>query len=275
MTDPAVVQPVGAVLRRVQQSVLGRWRSTPDELYREIVGLVEAEPGREILVSACGDGTTVQWLASRTGASVTGVDSDGALLEAAESRIRERALRGDGLRLPVVFQQGSPDDLPHEDEVFDAAIGEPGIAAVADPARSIAELARVVRPMGIVVLLQLTWTSDITDAAREALVERLGHRPQLLVEWKRMLRDAGLVDIQVQDWTRAPVASVPHEQPLGWRDRMRIVTRAFRLSGWRAARGAVQSEEELLREISRERALGFQVLRAVKWPHPLVEVDGE
>ena len=42
MTDPAVVQPVSAVLRRVQQSVLGRWRSTPDERYREIVGLVEA-----------------------------------------------------------------------------------------------------------------------------------------------------------------------------------------------------------------------------------------
>ena len=35
----------------------------------------------------------------------------------------------------------------------------------------------------------------------ELLVERLGLRPHLLVQWKRMLRDVGVVDVQVQDWT--------------------------------------------------------------------------
>ena len=28
-------------------------------------------------------------------------------------------------------------------------------------------------------------------------------RPRLVVEWKQMLRDAGVVDLQVQDWTDA------------------------------------------------------------------------
>lgn len=262
---PARVPPVPGVLRLAQRSVLGRWRATPDDLYREIAALVEAKAGREVLVSACGDGSTVEWLASRTGASVTGVDADNAAIEEAEQRIRLAAMEGDGMRLPVTFQHGSPDDLPHEDEVFDAAIGEPGIAAVEDPARSIAELARVVRPMGVVVLLQLTWSSDIPEEAREAVVERLGLRPHLLVEWKQMLRDAGLVDIQVQDWTRGPVQE-DTEDALGWRDRMRIVGRAWKSSGWKAAREAVQQEEDLLRELSRERALGFQLLHGVKWP---------
>ena len=55
--------------------------------------------------------------------------------------------------------------------------------------------------MGAVVLLQLTWSSEISPAARALLVERLGMRPHLLMEWKQMLRDAGVVDLQVQDWT--------------------------------------------------------------------------
>lgn len=257
--------PVPAVLRLAQRSVLGRWRATPDDLYREIAQLVEAGPGRELVVSACGEGTTVEWLAERTGASVTGVDSSAALIEASEARLRARVTQGDGTRLPVVFQQGAPDDLPHEDEVFDAAIGEPGIAAAADPARAIAELTRVVRPMGMVVLLQLTWSSDIAADTREAVVERLGMRPHMLVEWKQMARDAGLVDIQVQDWTQGP--RTEDDGALGWRDRLRIVGRAWRLSGWKAAREAVQQEEDLLRELSRERALGFQLLHGVKWPH--------
>src|SRR5690606_17995580 len=224
---PLRVPPVPGVLRLAQRSVLGRWRATPDDLYREIAALVEARPGREVLVSACGDGSTVEWLATRTGASVTGVDQDAAAIEAADRRIRELAARGDGLRLPVTFQQGAPDDLPHEDEVFDAAVGEPGIAAVEGPAHSIAELARVVKPMGVVVLLELTWSSDIAAGAREAVVERLGLRPHLLVEWKQRLRDGGLVHIQVEDWARPPVQDEEDDE-LGCRDRMRIVSGAWK-----------------------------------------------
>lgn len=270
--QPIRVAPVPGVMRLAQRSVLGRWRATPDDLYRELAALVEAEPGREVLVSACGDGSTVEWLAARTGASVTGVDPDAAAIDAADSRIREMAARGDGMRLPVTFQQGSPDDLPHEDEVFDAAVGEPGIASVENPAKSIAELARVVKPMGIVVMMQLTWSSDIPAEARDAVMERLGLRPHLLVEWKQMLRDAGLVDIQVQDWTRPP-AQEDTDEVLGWRDRIRIVGRAWKSAGWKAMRGAVRQEEDLLRELSRERALGFQLLRGVKWVREPEELE--
>src|SRR5207249_918094 len=91
--------------------------------------------------------------------------------------------------------------LPHEAAVFDGGVGEPVLASAADPARAVAELARVVRPMGNVILLQLTWNSEIGAESRQMLIERLGLRPHHLVEWKQMMRDAGLVDIQVQDWT--------------------------------------------------------------------------
>src|SRR5919204_1304861 len=213
------VPPVPAVLRLVQSAVLGRWRATSDDLYREVVRLTEAAPGKEILVSGCGDGSTAEWLAMRTGASVTGVDPDAETIELAESRARTLESP-----VPLHYQQSPLDDLPHETTVFDVAIGEPALSAASDPSRAVAELARVTKPLGVVVLLQPTWTSDIPPEARELIVERLGLRPQLPVAWKQMLRDAGVVELQVQDWTSGtpggrasgPVA-VEDEPALNWR----------------------------------------------------------
>lgn len=266
-TPPPAVPPVPAVLRLVQRSVLGRWRATGEELYRELSDLAEAGPGRELLVSGCGEGATTEWLARRTGAAVTGVDPDRQRVERAEAR-----LRAAGRPLPLQYELAALDDLPHESNVFDAAIGEPLLSAAADPARAVAELVRVTRPMGAVILLQLTWSSDIARDTRERVVERLGLRPYLLVEWKQFMRDAGAVDIQVQDWTTGAESDGDREAPapisqLGWREKVQILGRTLRRSGWHAARGAVAREAELLRELSRERALGFALLKGVKWPH--------
>jgi hypothetical protein len=35
----------------------------------------------------------------------------------------------------------------------------------------------------------------------------------------------------------------------------------------REALGCLEREETLLRELARDRAVGFQVIRGVKWPH--------
>ena len=271
MSAPRRVPPVPAVLRLVQSVVLERWRSTGEDLYREVSRLVEARPGHEIIVSGCGEGVTTEWLASHTGAAVTGVDPDRERIEQAEARAR-------ALATPVhlSYQAAPLDDLPHETGVFEAAIGEPVLAAAGDPEKAVHELVRVTRPMGAVVLMQLTWSSELKGEARELLVERMGLRPHLLVEWKQMMRDAGVVDVHVQDWTQgcpgAPgrasgsfeAAKIPQ---LSWQHKMQIVARAWRKSGLRSGAEAVERETTLLRELSRERAIGFQVIKGVKWPH--------
>lgn len=266
MTDPQSAAPAPAVFRLVQELVFGRWRSSGEALYREVASLLGVERGQEVLVSGCGDGTSCEWLAQRTGAAVSGVDPDAARIDAADERARARAERG--APLPLSYQQAALDDLPHETGVFDAAVGEPVLAAAAHAARAVAELVRVTKPMGAVVLLQLTWSSDLSPEARELLVERLGMRPRLLVEWKQMLRDAGVVDLQVQDWTNAGDDGGAEEAPqLTWQQKAQIMAHAWRRWGWREAREAVEREEMLLRELARERALGFQLVRGVKWPH--------
>jgi SAM-dependent methyltransferase len=263
----------------VRQAVLGRWQDAAEALYREVGDLIEVERGGEVIVAGCGEGITTEWIAARTGASVTGVDPDPERVERAEARSRSLARP-----LPLTYEQAPLDDLPHESAVFDAGIGEPVLAAALDPARAVAELARVVKPMGTVVLLELTWNAEIPAESRTMLVERLGLRPQHLVQWKRMMREAGLVDIQVQDWTAQESVPVPPAArarageaeevgegfpTLTWRQKMHIVGRAWRRWGWREARSAVAREEALLRELAREGVLGFRLLRGVKWPHAM------
>jgi hypothetical protein len=126
--------------------------------------------------------------------------------------------------------------------------------------------------MGSVVLLQLTWSSELPESRRELVVERLGLRPRLVVEWKQMLRDAGVVDIQVNDWTAEcdeELADEGDAQPyeLNWHDKLQIVGHAFRCSGLSEARQALARETELLRDLSRERSMNFTILKGVKWPH--------
>jgi SAM-dependent methyltransferase len=260
--------PIPVVLRLVQLVTIGRWRATGEELYREVAALTEAKGGMELLVAGSGDGVTAEWLAARTGAAVTGVDPDPSRIALAETRRRESPAAG-----IVVFEVAPLDDLPHETAVFDAAIAEPAIAAAGDPARALSELVRVTKPLGRVVVLLPTWTSEIASGDREELVQRLGLTPRLLVEWKQMLRAAGLVDLVVQDWSdggpsagaRTPETAMP---ALTWREKAQITGSAWRRRGWRAARGAVKRELELLGDLSRERALGFQLVAGVKWPHP-------
>lgn len=260
--------PVPAVLRLVQMVMLGRWRATGEDLYREVADLANARGGTELLVVGCGDGVTAEWLAARTGASVTGVDPDPVRISRAQARLRDAPPLG-----TLAFEVAPFEDLPHETAVFDASVAETTVAAASDPACAMRELVRVTKPLGHVVLLLPTWTSEIDTDDREELVERLGLRPRLLVEWKQMLRAAGLVNITVQDWSDggpAAPATTPHDAmpALTWQQKAQITGRAWRRRGWRAARGAVRRELELLEDLSRDRALGFQLITGVKWPHP-------
>src|SRR5690606_30753507 len=167
----------------------------------------------------------------------------------------------------VHFETGSLEDLPYRDEIFDVTIGGIGLAALADPGAAVRELARVTRPMGSVVLVQLIWTGNVDSARREELIAHLGARPLLLVEWKQLLRDVGVVELHVEDWSdyASPFRpSLPRpfrdiSEILSLRQKAQILHRAFRRWGWRGVRGAVMREIEIHRLLTRERVLGLSL----------------
>ena len=238
------------------------------ELYRRIATLTELGEGMEVLDAACGRGVTTSFLASSEGAACVGVDPDANLVREAEVRAREA-----GLEAKVSFETARLDELPYRDGIFDVAIGELGLAATADPARAVAELARVTRPFGHVVLVQLTWTGHVDEARREVLVAHLGARPLILVEWKQLLRDAGVVDLAVEDWSDAPSPFRPSaggpfpdfSEIFTLREKLGILRRAQKRWGWRGVKGALVREREIHRLLTRERVLGLTMIKGTRW----------
>jgi len=238
------------------------------ELFRRIATLVELKEGMEVLDSACGRGVTTSFLAQNYRAACVGVDPDSALVAEAERRARGAELEG-----RVSFDTAALDDLPFRDGIFDVAIGELGLAASADPARAVSELARVTKPMGCVVLVQLIWTGNVDPARREVLVAHLGARPMILVEWKQLLRDAGVVDLTVEDWSDAPSPFRPSAggpfpdfaEIFTFREKIGILWRALKRWGWRGVRGALVREREIHRLLTRERVLGLTMIKGTRW----------
>jgi demethylmenaquinone methyltransferase/2-methoxy-6-polyprenyl-1,4-benzoquinol methylase len=117
-----------------------RWRERAADLAR-------VEPGNRALDVATGTGDLALELERRVGPTgeVVGLDFSEGMLELA----REKAA---GVR----FEAGNALELPYADAEFDAATVGFGARNFSDLPRGLSEMARVVRPGGRVVVLEIT-----------------------------------------------------------------------------------------------------------------------
>lgn len=118
---------------------MGRWSQLVGETFLEWL----APPsGLRWLDVGCGNGAFTEMLVERTApASVQGIDPSGAQLAYARTRPAARVAQ---------FRQGDAMAQPFANDTFDAAVMPLVIFFVPDPAKGVAEMARVVRPGGIV-----------------------------------------------------------------------------------------------------------------------------
>lgn len=137
----------------IDPGTYARWRATElgrltESLEVELVcSLAELHEGQRVLDVGTGDGTYAIE-AARRGASVVALDTSPAMLTAAETRAR-----AGGLHIDV--RAGSATALPFADASFDRVLAVTVLCFVDDPARALAEMARVTRPGGMVVLGEL------------------------------------------------------------------------------------------------------------------------
>jgi demethylmenaquinone methyltransferase/2-methoxy-6-polyprenyl-1,4-benzoquinol methylase len=114
-----------------------RWR-------RFLVSRIDAGAGDTVLDVATGTGAVARELVRRHGCAVVGVDQSAGMLAEAARRLNGR----------VRLVEASADALPFADGAFDALTFTYLLRYVDDPAATLRELARVVRPGGTVAGLE-------------------------------------------------------------------------------------------------------------------------
>jgi ArsR family transcriptional regulator len=134
----------------------------------------------------CGEGyLTIE--ASRWASRVIAVDRSAVVLKRAKGLARRRRVSN------VVWRRGELDRLPVKDETVDVALLSQALHHALDPARAVAEAARITVAGGRVLILDLRTHSE--EWVRNKLGDRsLGFRDD---ELTRLLTSAGLRDVRV------------------------------------------------------------------------------
>ena len=119
--------------------------------------------GQRLLDVGCGLGDAALALALDLGTDgeVVGVDASAEMVAGASSRAKGAAV------CRVRFSVGNALSLDEPDESFDVVRSERTLQWLADPAAAVSEMARVVRPAGLVSLIDTDWSTfdvDVGDA---------------------------------------------------------------------------------------------------------------
>lgn len=235
-------------------AILRPWSHYGQPLYRRVLQHLDLDEGAEVVVIGCGTGEAVVWLVQRTGVHIEGVDPDDEAIAGAEAGAREA-----GVTPRPTFQAAGAADLPYEEGVFTAAIVD--LVALGGEAGGDAlhEASRVLRPMGSLFCLAPVWVAEPHPSHRLRISDDLELVPRYVMEWKQLLREAGLVELAVEDiggegqWLETSVLTATFR---GWR-----------VAGWRGVRLALSEAYASLRAAAVSRTLGLSLIWGSKWPH--------
>jgi ubiquinone/menaquinone biosynthesis C-methylase UbiE len=170
------------------ERMMGTWSRLAGEVFLDWLAL---RPGLQCLDVGCGNGAFTELLVERCApAEVQGIDPAPAQLDFARERL------GTGI---AEFRQGDALALPFPDNRFDAAIMALVIFFVPDPQKSVREMARVVRPGGVVATYawDMTGGGSPVDPIQQELIA-LGQRAA-----RAPMADASRIAALNEMWSRA------------------------------------------------------------------------
>ncbi len=159
------------------------------------IGHLDLQPGETVLDLGSGAGMDVFLAAPLVGQQgrVIGVDMTEEMLE----RARRNAERAGYPQ--VEFRQGRLEQLPVEDASVDAVTSNCVINLVPDKGRVFAEVARVLRPGGRLVISDMVLDGELPEAVRNDLLAYVGCVSGALgrQEYFELVAAAGLRDVEV------------------------------------------------------------------------------
>ena len=158
-------------------------------------------PGHAVLDVGCGAGDDLRSLAQLVGPTgrVVGVDNSETMLQEARERTRG---------LPVECHTGDAHHLDFAADSFDSCRAERVLQHVEDPFQAFAELVRVVRPGGRVVVADPDYGTVMVDATHRALTQHILAFPCEMTRngWigrqlSGLAQQCGLVDVTIHGTT--------------------------------------------------------------------------
>jgi ubiquinone/menaquinone biosynthesis C-methylase UbiE len=168
---------------------------------------LELQPGSSLLDLGCGTGDDVAELAAIVGATGTVVGAD-----VSTTMIAEANRRHGHLSPAVRFMETDAERLDLSDGAFDRCRSERVMMHLPHPQRALAEMVRVLRPGGLLVVFDFDWDTMYADSAHKETTRRLFHsfNDGISNGWigralPRLFREAGLQG----------VTDVPHAVRIG------------------------------------------------------------
>ena len=139
---------------------------TAAELTARFVDAVPAGPETTILDVACGPGIVTVGIAAKARA-VVAFDLTPEMLQQARERCAKAGLAN------VTFEQGSATALPFPDASFDGVVTRLSIHHFDQPRRVLAEMFRVLKPKGALVLADVISSADANESELHNAIEVL------------------------------------------------------------------------------------------------------
>ena len=217
---PEPARPLQSVLPEYDAQLSDFHRAFESEL-EEILDALPLEPDMNVLDVACGDGFYTRRIAERlgSGGSITGVDLNAAYLSEAR---REAA--GNTGRATIDFVAASFDRMPFPDDTFDLVWCAQSLHSLPEPGLVLGHLARVLRPGGILAVLEndtmhqvfLPWPVSLELPLRAAELQALTKKtpnPSKYYGGRRLpavIAAAGLLPLKMA--TRVVDRQAPFEQ---------------------------------------------------------------
>jgi SAM-dependent methyltransferase len=149
-----------------------------------LIELVPEDPGAEWIDLACGPGVVSRATGAKVGA-VKGVDLTPAMIEEAERRATEEGIEN------VHFSLGDVTALDFAADSFDGAITRLSLHHIPAPGRVVAEMARLVRPGGWVLVSDIAADRDRDASAWREEIERLRDPSHWACQTPERLRGMG------------------------------------------------------------------------------------
>lgn len=158
-----------AYIRFMDNYRRGQSDSDPEQ-YRAIFDLLAVQEGETILDVGCGTGGAVRALAPQVGQAgqVIGID-------VSTTMIAEAKARSTGLTLPIDYRIADAHALPFADNCFDGCYATGVFEILPDPRRALAEMVRVLRPGGRLVIPGPDADASVIDAADRDVTRRFIH----------------------------------------------------------------------------------------------------